>query len=98
MASYDGPRRRIRLAIIGLCAVLAVDVVNAPTAAAAKIKMVFPGPATTFGLPYYVAQKLGWLGDLEVEEVNVTGDSNAMRALLSGYADIGLIGVLNVLA
>jgi len=34
--------------------------------------MVFPGPATTFSLPLYVAQKKGWLGDLEVEEVNVT--------------------------
>jgi ABC-type nitrate/sulfonate/bicarbonate transport system substrate-binding protein len=65
---------------------------------AAKIKMAFPGPATTFGLPLYVAQKKGWLGDLEVEEVIVTGDSNAMRVLLSGNADVALVGTLNVLA
>jgi ABC-type nitrate/sulfonate/bicarbonate transport system substrate-binding protein len=64
---------------------------------AAKIKMVFPGPATSFGLPLYVAKKKGWLGDLEVEELAVTGDSNAMRALLSGSADIALVGTLNVL-
>ena len=70
----------------------------AQDAAAAKIKMVFPGPATTFGLPLYVAQNKGWLGDLEVEEVNVTGDSNAMRVLISGNADIALVGTLNVLA
>jgi ABC-type nitrate/sulfonate/bicarbonate transport system substrate-binding protein len=65
---------------------------------AGKIKMVFPGPVTTFSLPYLVAQKKGWLGDLEVEDVHVTGDANAMRVLLSGNADIGLIGTLNVLA
>jgi len=65
---------------------------------AAKVKMVFPGPATTFSLPLYVAQKKQWLGDLEVEEVVVTGDSNAMRVLLSGNADIALVGTLNVLA
>jgi ABC-type nitrate/sulfonate/bicarbonate transport system substrate-binding protein len=67
-------------------------------ALAAKIRMAFPGPATTFGLPLYVAQKKGWLGDLEVEEVIVTGDSNAMRVLLSGNADVALVGTLNVLA
>src|SRR6266481_2999140 len=66
-------------------------------AAAAKITMVFPGPVTTFSLHYLVAQKKGWLGDLQVEDLHVTGDANAMRALLSGNADIGLIGTLNVL-
>jgi len=60
--------------------------------------MVFPGPVTTFSLPYLVAQKKGWLGDLEVEDIFVTGDANAMRTVLSGNADIGLIGTLNVLA
>jgi len=65
---------------------------------AGKIKMVFPGPVTTFSLPYLVAQKKGWLGELQVEDVHVTGDPNAMRVLLSGNADIGLIGTLNVLA
>jgi ABC-type nitrate/sulfonate/bicarbonate transport system substrate-binding protein len=57
-----------------------------------------PGPVTTFSLPYLVAQKKGWLEGLEVEDVHVTGDANAMRVLLSGNADIGLIGTLNVLA
>jgi ABC-type nitrate/sulfonate/bicarbonate transport system substrate-binding protein len=70
---------------------------NAP-AFAAKIKMVVPGPVTTFSLPYLVAQKKGWLGGLDVEDIHVTGDANAMRVLLSGNADIGLIGTLNVLA
>jgi ABC-type nitrate/sulfonate/bicarbonate transport system substrate-binding protein len=83
-----------RLALV-LLATIAFD----PSAAlAAKIKMVFPGPATTLSLPYFVAQKKGWLGDLEVEEIYVTGDANAMRVLLSGNADIGTVGTLNVLA
>ncbi len=87
--------RAFWLGICGFAVVLAAD---APAAFAAKIKMVFPGPVTTFSLPYLVAQKQGWLGDLEVEDVHVTGDANAMRVLLSGNADIGLIGTLNVLA
>jgi NitT/TauT family transport system substrate-binding protein len=91
-------RRSIRLRALwlSLCAILLVA--HAPAAVAGKIKMVFPGPVTTFSLPYLVAQKQGWLGDLAVEDVHVTGDANAMRVLLSGNADIALIGTLNVLA
>ena len=93
-------RARSRMRVTTTAAVLALifaltDMRGAP---AAQIKMVFPGPATTFGLPLYVAQKKGWLGDLTVEEIIVTGDSNAMRVLLSGNADIALVGTLNVLA
>ena len=88
--------RRALVPSLGVIAALAVF--DARAAFAAKIKMVFPGPVTTFSLPYLVAQKKGWLGDLEVEDVHVTGDANAMRVLLSGNADIGLIGTLNVLA
>jgi ABC-type nitrate/sulfonate/bicarbonate transport system substrate-binding protein len=82
---------------IGFCA-LATLALHIPTANAAKIRMVFPGPPTTFSLPLYVAEKKGWLGDLQVAEIAVTGDSNAMRALISGNADIALVGTLNVLA
>ena len=90
----------LRLRAIGptLCVVAALLTLDASAAAATKIKMVFPGPVTTFSLPYLVAQKKGWMADLEVEDVHVTGDANAMRVLLSGNADIGLIGTLNVLA
>ncbi|MFL6824381.1 MAG: ABC transporter substrate-binding protein [Xanthobacteraceae bacterium] len=89
---------RLRAVVQGLCVVAALLALDASAAGAAKIKMVFPGPVTTFSLPYLVAQKKGWMGDLEVEDVHVTGDANAMRVLLSGNADIGLIGTLNVLA
>jgi ABC-type nitrate/sulfonate/bicarbonate transport system substrate-binding protein len=80
------------------CLAAVLTLLGAPCASAAKIKMVFPGPVTTFSLPYLVAQKKGWMSGLEVEDVHVTGDANAMRVLLSGNADIGLIGTLNVLA
>jgi len=32
------------------------------------------------------------MGDLDVEDIHVTGDANAVRLLLSGNADTGLIG------
>src|SRR6266498_4051042 len=94
------PRVHIRLRAVaqGLCVVAALLALDASAAHAAKIKMVFPGPVTTFSLPYLVAQKKGWVGALQVEDVHVTGDANAMRVLLSGNADIALIGTINVLA
>jgi hypothetical protein len=68
---------RLRALWLSLCAVLLLA--DAPTAVAGKIKMVFPGPVTTFSLPYLVAQKQGWLGDLAVEDVHVTGGSVRRR-------------------
>jgi ABC-type nitrate/sulfonate/bicarbonate transport system substrate-binding protein len=91
-------RARLRELVLCLGAIAALSSLEPRAAGAAKIKMVFPGPVTTFSLPYLVAQKQGWMGDLEVEDIHVTGDANAMRVLLSGNADIGLIGTLNVLA
>src|SRR5262249_12843912 len=87
--------RNLRIGLGIAAALLAFD---APAAHAGKIKMVFPGPVTTFSLPYLVAQKKGWLGDLEVEDLHVTGDANAMRRLRSGNPVMRLIGTLNVLA
>jgi ABC-type nitrate/sulfonate/bicarbonate transport system substrate-binding protein len=87
---------RTSFATITSVLLLGITLFDGRSALASKIKMAFPGPATTFSLPLYVAQKKGWLGELE--EVVVTGDSNAMRALLSGNADIALVGTLNVLA
>src|SRR5712692_441548 len=89
---------RALLSPIGLCVLAILALLDARAAFAGKIKMVFPGPVTTFSLPYLVAQKKGWLGELGGEDVHVTGDANAMRVLLSGNADSGLIGTLNVLA
>ena len=93
--SHHRVRWRLFCSTLYLVAALTID---APVAVAAKIKMAFPGPVTTFSLPYLVAQKKGWMDGLEVEDVHVTGDANAMRVLLSGNADIALVGTLNVLA
>jgi ABC-type nitrate/sulfonate/bicarbonate transport system substrate-binding protein len=95
---YDLVRLRAFLSPVILGVVAALTLLDATAASAGKIKMAFPGPVTTFSLPYLVAQKKGWMGDLEVEDLHVTGDANAMRVLLSGNADIALVGMLNVLA
>ncbi len=97
MSSTSTPRLRAAATVLVCCLVAVLGVATNATAAT-KIKFVFAGPPTTFSLPLYVAQKKGYLGDIDVEEVNVTGDSNAMRALISGNADIGFIGMVNVLA
>jgi ABC-type nitrate/sulfonate/bicarbonate transport system substrate-binding protein len=97
MSSFFGLRPRT-MSFALACGLVAALTFHGSSAFAAKIRMAFPGPPTTFSLPLYVAQKKGWLGDLTVEEVTVTGDSNAMRALISGNADIALVGTLNVLA
>jgi ABC-type nitrate/sulfonate/bicarbonate transport system substrate-binding protein len=95
---HDFVRLRAFLTPVSLGVVAALMLLDVTAASAGKIKMAFPGPVTTFSLPYLVAQKKGWMGDLEVEDVHVTGDANAMRVLLSGNADIALVGTLNVLA
>jgi ABC-type nitrate/sulfonate/bicarbonate transport system substrate-binding protein len=61
---------------------------------AMKLKVVFATPPTTYALPHFVAQDLGWLKSrgLEVEEVFLTGDANALRALLSGQGDLAAPG------
>ena len=63
---------------------------QAPT----KLKLVFATPPTTYALPHFVAQDQGWLKQrgLDVEEVWLTGDANALRALLSGAGNIAAPG------
>ena len=79
MRSSSRGRSRMRVTTTAAALALIFALTDMRGAPAAQIKMVFPGPATTFGLPLYVAQKKGWLGDLTVEEIIVTGDSNAMQ-------------------
>lgn len=72
----------------------------APAGASAqsKLRIVFPTTPTTLFLPYYVAQKKGWLDGLSIDETYVTGDSNAVRAVLSDHADLGGgVGTFSVL-
>jgi len=66
-----------------------------PAAAADKLKIVFPTSSATLALPYLVAQKKGWL---DAEAIQVAGDSNAVRALLAGTADVAIVGAFNAFA
>jgi NitT/TauT family transport system substrate-binding protein len=63
------------------------------------LKLVFSAPPTTFELPHFVAVKEGYLkkAGLNVSETFVAGDSNAIRALVSGGADIATSGLLTAL-
>ena len=54
MSHRDLPRIAAAFAVA-----LSLLLASEHTASATKIKMAFPGPATTFGLPLYVAQKKG---------------------------------------
>lgn len=85
----------MRRLLVGL-ALLAVLAAVLPTTAQTptKLKLIFATPPTTYGLPHFVAQDLGWLKQrgLEVEEVWLTGDANALRALLSGQGDLAAPG------
>jgi NitT/TauT family transport system substrate-binding protein len=57
------------------------------------LKVVFPAVSETLALPFLIAQKQGWLN---AESISVSGDANALRALLSGSADVAIVGDFNV--
>jgi NitT/TauT family transport system substrate-binding protein len=91
-------KRRVSAVLVLAIVILAFG--NIPKAVAAeKIRIVFPTTPTTLFLPYYVAQKKGWLEGLTIEETYVTGDSNAIRTVLSDNADFGGgVGTFSVLS
>lgn len=81
----------------GICgALLALFAAVGSNAGAADLKMTFAMPTTPapYLLPFFLAKDLGWLSKagLTVEEKVVTGDTNCMRAVLTGEADTTLIG------
>jgi ABC-type nitrate/sulfonate/bicarbonate transport system substrate-binding protein len=80
-------RRLFGVFILAFCA-------GAAAQGAMKLKVVFATPPTTYALPHFVAQDLGWLKQrgLTIEEVFLTGDANALRALLSGQGDVAAPG------
>lgn len=59
---------------------------------AGELKIVFPTPPTTLGTAFYVAKDKGYFKGLEIAEVYINGDTNALRALISGAANVGVIG------
>lgn len=93
---YAVTKKIIRCFVVS--ALASVAVFSQPTSSVAEtVKMAFTGSPTTLSLPFFVALKKGWLGDLKVEEIYVTGDANAMRVLLAGNVEVATIGAVNVL-
>jgi len=85
-----------RHVLAGLAAVALWVMASGPAGAQQKLKirLVMPTTVTTFLLPYVVPKDQGWyqkLG-LEVEEIFVNGDSTALRSVLSGGADLSIVG------
>lgn len=64
---------RLRAWLAGLCVLAALSLADASAAQAAKIKMVFPGPVTTFSLPYLVAQKNGAIALSRIPTNKISG-------------------------
>lgn len=71
-----------------------LSAIPASTQQKTVIRFAFASPPTTNWLPYFVAKKKGWLeaAGLEVKETFMTADPNALRALLSGQADLAAVG------
>lgn len=65
-----------------------------------KLRIAFPTTPSTLILPHFVAHDQGWLRDkgIDIEEIWLVGDSNALRAMLSGRADIAAPGTFSALA
>ena len=81
----------------GLSSLVATSSVQADNL---KLKLVFPTDVTTFELPYFVPQDSGWYKErgLEVEEIWLKGDANALRTVIAGDGDICAIGVPTALS
>ena len=62
--------------------------------AAETVETLFPTPPTTFAIPHYVAIDKGYYAEqgLEVKDTHLLGDANSFRTLVSGTADVVLVG------
>jgi len=82
--------------LVGVVAAAAALSSAAPIAAQAEMTMTFAMPTTPapYLLPFFVAQDMGWFqkAGLKVEERVVTGDTNCLRAVITGDADTTYIG------
>lgn len=90
------PFRSLLVAALAMLVAFATD----PAAAGGKMKLtlVFPTDVTTFELPYFVAQDTGWFkkNNLEVKEIWMIGDANALRTVIAGDGDIAAIAAIGV--
>lgn len=79
-----------------LAALIVMAGLVAPSAAQEpqKLRLIFPTSVETFILPYLVPHDQGWYEQrgLQVEETFVSGAATAIRAVLSGSADLTIVG------
>jgi NitT/TauT family transport system substrate-binding protein len=95
MQSRPGLRMTVKASLVA--AVMALGVASAPLAQAQerlKLRLILPSAPTTFLLPYMVPKDRGWYAErgLDVEETFVNGDATALRSVISGSADLTIIG------
>src|SRR5665213_2681608 len=83
-------------AILGLLVIAAAVALGQATQAEdmPKIRVVFPTPPIVAFLPHIVAEEQGWFkkAGLDVEDMHIMSDPNAVRALVSGTADVAYTG------
>jgi len=86
------------LRTVAAVAVVAGLALPAQAADPVKVKLVLPTAITTFMLPYLVSADQGWFkqNGLDVEEVFVSGDSTALRTVISGGGDLTVVGPFTV--
>ena len=77
-----------------LCLAVLLTVIGTTSfqAQAAELKIVFPAPPSTLSTTFFVAKEKGHFKDLKISEVYINGDTNALRTLISGAANVGVIG------
>jgi NitT/TauT family transport system substrate-binding protein len=92
-------RPRFRLALKASLLVTALALAPAfpslaQTQERVKLRLILPSAPTTFLLPYMVPKDRGWYAErgLDIEETFVNGDSTALRSVISGSADLTIIG------
>jgi NitT/TauT family transport system substrate-binding protein len=89
---------RSRRALLGTAVGVLAAVIVAGGASAAELMVVKrsngSGAPQPFGLPWYVADEMGFFAKhgIKFEEVYVKGDANSMRALLANQALVGGVG------
>ncbi len=90
-----------RLVGVALAMALAAGLTAGSAAAQerSKIRMVFSISANTPVLPYLVAKDTGWYekNGLDVEEIFLVGDANALRAVIAGNGDVAQFGLTTAL-
>jgi ABC-type nitrate/sulfonate/bicarbonate transport system substrate-binding protein len=83
----------VKLGILTL-AFLSMPVTSNAGDAPKLVTLVLSGPPSTYMAPYYVAEDAGFYSDagLKVAITTISGDQNALRAVLSGSGDVAVIG------